>query len=113
MTFRSDPQTLILSVLADGPKHGYAIVKAIKDQSKGVFKLSEGQLYPLLQTMLQKGWLTAAWETPESGPARKVYRLEPDGMKEFEKKRADWEQFTSAMKAMLHAPLPQKEGSNG
>lgn len=113
MTFRSDPQTLILSALSDGPKHGYAIVKTIKERSDGVFKLSEGQLYPLLQTMLQKGLVSANWETPESGPARKVYQLEPDGKKELEQKRVDWDKYTTAMKAMLKLPKPQVEGGNG
>lgn len=112
MTFRSDPQTLILSALSDGPKHGYAIVKAIKDRSEGVFKLSEGQLYPMLQTMLQKGLVSANWETPVSGPARKVYQLEPDGLKELEQKRVDWDQYTHAMKNMFQVPKPQTEGGN-
>ncbi len=101
MKFKTDPEALILGALAEGPLHGYAIVKTIKESSQGVFKLSEGQLYPLLHRMLAKGWVSAEWETPVNGPARKTYLLLESGRKELEERKRDWKLFADAVGGLL------------
>jgi PadR family transcriptional regulator PadR len=37
---------LLLSILANGPAHGYAIIEALRARSEGVFDLPEGTVYP-------------------------------------------------------------------
>ncbi len=64
----SDP-----AVLADAPCHAYAIARAIERESDQVLRLREGSLYPALRELEQHG-LLYSWETPESGPARRVWR---------------------------------------
>jgi len=49
---------LILRILARGPLHGYAIAKRIKESSAAALVIEEGSLYPALNRMLVKGWLT-------------------------------------------------------
>ena len=76
-------QMLILKTLTRGPLHGYAIAQQIKLTSDDVLQVEEGSLYPALQRMLLKGWVTADWV--QAGPKRRarVYRLTPSGRKQL------------------------------
>ena len=75
---------LVLKTLSHGPLHGYAIAKRIKEMSDDVLQVEEGSLYPALQRMLVKGWVTAEWV--QVGPKRRarVYHLTPTGRKQLE-----------------------------
>ena len=76
-------QMLILKTLTRGPLHGYAIAQQIKLTSDDILQVEEGSLYPALQRILLKGWVTAAWVP--AGPKRRarVYRLTPAGRKQL------------------------------
>ena len=76
-------QMLILKTLTRGPLHGYAIAQQIKLTSEDVLQVEEGSLYPALQRMLLKGWVTAEWVP--AGPKRRarVYRLTAAGRKQL------------------------------
>ena len=41
----------ILSLLAEGPKHGYQLMKEMKDRSSGMYSASAGSVYPTLQQL--------------------------------------------------------------
>ena len=51
---RGDMKFLILTVLADGPRHGYDIIAALEEKSNGRYRPSPGSVYPTL-TMLEEG----------------------------------------------------------
>ena len=70
---------LILKTLSHGPLHGYAIAQEIKRASREMLHVEEGSLYPALQKMLAKGWVTGEWV--KVGPRReaRVYRLTAAG----------------------------------
>ena len=70
---------LILRVLNSGSLHGYAIAQRIHVLSSEVLAVEEGLLYPTLQKILVKGWVTADWGTSETGRKVRFYRLTPDG----------------------------------
>jgi PadR family transcriptional regulator, regulatory protein PadR len=56
---------LILKTLAlQGELHGYEIANSIHRTSEDVLQVEEGSLYPALQRMLIKGWVTAEWARP-------------------------------------------------
>ncbi|HWA83081.1 MAG TPA: helix-turn-helix transcriptional regulator [Fimbriimonadaceae bacterium] len=107
MRFKTDPEAMILGVLVDGPLHGYGIVKAIQEASDGLFKLAEGQLYPVLHGMQKRGWIQGEWEAFETGPARKAYRLLDAGRAELEARRAEWQRFAKAAGNVLFALEPE------
>ena len=52
---------LILRTLQWGPHHGYAIGQTIRAQSSDVLQVEAGSLYPALQRLAKKGWVTAKW----------------------------------------------------
>ena len=101
MRFRPDTEAMILGALANGPLHGYGIVKCLKENSDGLFKLNEGQLYPMLFKMQESGWIIGEWETEGSGPARKIYSLTVDGTNELQRKLSDWDRFSKAVQQTL------------
>ena len=62
---------LVLKILTHGPAHGYGIALSLQRLSKDALRAEEGSLYPALQRMRQKGWITASWkQTPNNQRAR-------------------------------------------
>jgi PadR family transcriptional regulator, regulatory protein PadR len=53
---------LLMSVLAAGPTHGYAIITALRERSQGTFDLHEGTIYPALYRLEDAGLaITYGW----------------------------------------------------
>ena len=52
---------LILRTLTLGSLHGYAIAQHIAKLSDGVLQVEQGSLYPALERLLNKGWVTVKW----------------------------------------------------
>lgn len=101
MSFRGDFEALILASLGDGPKHGYAIVKWIRNGAKDAFKTGEAQLYPVLHRMEESGLLVAEWVPQEGKPARKVYSLTDKGSAELTERAQKWQRFRGAMDRLM------------
>lgn len=70
-------EALVLSVLSDGPMHGYQIALEVEDRSEGAFELQHGTLYPILHALEDEGLIRGSWS--EEGRRRKVYRLTDSG----------------------------------
>jgi DNA-binding PadR family transcriptional regulator len=86
---------LILSVLADGPMHGYGLAKEIERRSSGFFTGSWGSLYPALQRLEQEGLIEGSWEPypPQGRRRRRVYRLTAKGNGAARQAAGRWRQF--------------------
>jgi len=92
---------LILRVLASGPLHGYAIAQRIARFSNDELSVEEGSLYPALQKLLLKGWVTAAPAVSETGRAVREYRLTRGGRKQLELEREKYQRLSLAITAVL------------
>jgi PadR family transcriptional regulator PadR len=92
---------LILRVLNSGSSHGYAIAQRIHVLSSEVLAVEEGLLYPTLQKMLVKGWVTAEWGTSETGRKVRFYRLTPDGRKQLKAELSGYDRVTQAIQEVL------------
>jgi transcriptional regulator len=92
---------LILRVLRAGPLHGYAIAQRIHTLSADALHVEEGSLYPALQKMLLKGWVTAAWGTSDTSRKVRCYRITRDGVKELDAQAAQYDRQTKAIQAVL------------
>jgi PadR family transcriptional regulator, regulatory protein PadR len=92
---------LILRVLQSNPLHGYAIAQRIHILSNEVLAVEEGLLYPTLQKMLLKGWVTAEWGTSETGRKVRFYRLTTDGRKQLKEERSEYERASQAIRDVL------------
>ncbi|MEU8514124.1 PadR family transcriptional regulator [Kitasatospora sp. NPDC048722] len=81
MTERSmqEPTLLLLTALADAPRHGYALIQEISEISDGRVKMRTGTLYGALDRLLQQGLIEVAAEEIVDGRARRTYALTGSG----------------------------------
>ena len=92
---------LILRVLRSSSLHGYAIAQRIHTLSSDVLRVEEGALYPALQRMLLKGWVSAEWGTSETSRKVRFYQLTPAGRQELETELADYDRVNAAIRIVL------------
>jgi DNA-binding PadR family transcriptional regulator len=72
----------VLIALADGEKHGYAIIKEVARRTEGAIRLSAGTLYTLIRRFVQDGVIAESFERPDPAlddERRRYYRLTPFG----------------------------------
>ena len=74
----SEPVFLILTSLAEEPRHGYALIKDIERLSGGRVRLSTGTLYGALGRLLKARWIER-FETDDTSRDKQPYRLTPLG----------------------------------
>jgi DNA-binding PadR family transcriptional regulator len=91
---------LILAVLADGPAHGYALIRQLETRSGGAFALPEGTVYPALHRLERSGLLASSWSN-EQPRRRRVYRLTAQGREVLGLRRRQWREFAHAVEAVL------------
>src|SRR5437667_7786267 len=76
---------LMLKTLArSGELHGYEIANSIQVTSQDVLQVEEGSLYPALQRMLIKGWVTAEWGVTSGNRRARYYRITKPGRKQLD-----------------------------
>jgi transcriptional regulator len=92
---------LVLRVLRSGPLHGYAIAQRIHSLSDEVLRVEEGSLYPALQKILLKGWVSAEWGISETNRRVRFYRLTTGGRKQLEAELSDYSRVHEAIQAVL------------
>jgi PadR family transcriptional regulator, regulatory protein PadR len=92
---------LILRVLQSGSLHGYAIAQRIHLLSSEVLGVEEGLLYPTLQKMLVKGWVTAEWGISETNRKVRCYRLTQEGRRHLKTELSDYDRVTQAIQNIL------------
>ena len=101
---------LILRTLQWGPQHGYAIGQTIRAQSSDVLQVEAGSLYPALQRLAKKGWVTAKWGQTEANQRAKFYRLTPSGKKQPLREESRWADLVKAIgRVMNPAAAPGTE----
>jgi len=92
---------LILRTLERGPLHGYAISRRIKASSEEALEIEEGSLYPALNRMLVKGWLTAEWGISENNRKARFYRLTREGRKQLEREAGEFDRLVRAIQLVM------------
>jgi PadR family transcriptional regulator, regulatory protein PadR len=93
---------LILKTLARGGElHGYEIANSIQQISDDVLQVEEGSLYPALQRMLLKGWVTAEWGVTSGNRRARYYRLTALGRKQLEAEVSQHERVMAAIRRVM------------
>ncbi len=96
----SEPVLLILTSLADQPRHGYALLKDIEAISKGRVRLSTGTLYGALRRLLDDGWIER-FEGKDTARDKQAYKLTPSGHAQLRLELDRMRQLTRAMTSRL------------
>jgi PadR family transcriptional regulator, regulatory protein PadR len=95
---------ILLAVLEAGPRHGYAIMEALRARSAGELDLPNGTVYPALHRLERAGLIRASWSTAGSR-RRRVYELTPAGRRALDTERSAWREFSATVTALLQ-PAP-------
>jgi transcriptional regulator len=94
---------LVLRTLLRGPLHGYAIARRIKESSSDALTIEEGSLYPALNRMLVKGWLTAKWGISENNRKARFYQLTPEGRAVLRQEEKQFQNLVNAIFQVMHS----------
>ena len=92
---------LILRTLQWGPHHGYAIGQTIRAQSSDVLQVEAGSLYPALQRLTKKGWVTSKWGQTGANQRAKFYRLTDEGKKQLIREESRWTELVNAISRVM------------
>lgn len=95
---------LILKTLArSGEMHGYEIANSIQQLSEDVLQIEEGSLYPALQRMLIKGWVTAEWGVTAGNRRARYYQLTASGRKQLSVELSQFDRVIGAITRVIEA----------
>jgi transcriptional regulator len=93
---------LVLQTLARSePIHGYGIAQEIRTLSGDVLQVEEGSLYPALQRMLVKGWITSEWQQVKGRRRARFYRLTDAGRARLPVELAEFERIVHATELVI------------
>jgi DNA-binding PadR family transcriptional regulator len=91
---RSCNETLILSLLYKGRKHGYQLALEIEEKSKRMFALQHGTLYPILHKLEKENLIRGTWKPEGPRRKRKYYTITARGRKYAQAQLTAWKEFT-------------------
>lgn len=91
---------LLLAVLSEGAKHGYAVIDELKARSDETFDLPEGTVYPALHRLEKAGLLESDW-AEVNGRRRRTYRLTRKGHGALGEEKRVWQEFSDAIRSVL------------
>jgi len=94
---------LVLKTLSAGSLHGYGIAQHIKQISRDVLQVDEGSLYPALQRMRQRGWLSADWGVTPNNQRARYYTLTAAGRKQLGEEQAGFAEVVDAIQRVMRS----------
>ncbi len=86
----------LLKMLADEPRHGYELIKAVEELTEGIYAPSPGAVYPTLQLLADEGMIE---ERGDDSP-RKAYAATAAGLAELETRRDEVERLFDRLSAL-------------
>ena len=92
---------ILKTLMRGGELHGYEIANSIQQISEDILQVEEGSLYPALQRMLLKGWVTAEWGVTAGNRRARYYRLTPLGRKQLLSELAQFQRVNGAIQRVL------------
>jgi PadR family transcriptional regulator PadR len=93
-------ELVALASLRRGPRHGYAIIKELRERTSGELDVLEGTLYPALHRLEQAGLVKSRW-SKESGRRRRVYELTRKGRRRLGEQESEWRTFVRTINSAL------------
>jgi PadR family transcriptional regulator PadR len=94
---------LILRTLIFGPQHGQGIARAIQQTSEDELLVEHGALYPALQRLEARGWISAEWGVSQNHRKARFYKLTKDGRKQLARETTKWKRLSAAIGRILGA----------
>jgi PadR family transcriptional regulator PadR len=98
---------LILRTLIFGRQHGQGIARAIQETSEEELFVEHGALYPALQRLEERSWISAKWGVSSNNRKARFYSLTPAGRRQLVTETTKWRRLAAAIARILD---PAKEG---
>ena len=92
---------LILRTLILGSEHGQGIARAIQQTSDQELLVEHGALYPALQRLEERGWISAKWGTSTNNRKARFYSLTSAGRRQLVKEKTKWKRHAAAIGRVL------------
>jgi len=92
---------LILRTLIFGPQHGQGIARVIQQNSGDELLVEHGALYPALQRLEERVWISAKWGTSSNNRKARFYSLTAAGRKQLAKETTKWRRLALAITRIL------------
>jgi PadR family transcriptional regulator, regulatory protein PadR len=96
-------ELLVLKTLTLGPQHGWGISQRIEALSGEAFAVNQGAIYPALQRLRARGWITAQWGVTEQNRRARYYRLTAAGARQLEREVEWWRRVVAGVDGVLAA----------
>jgi transcriptional regulator len=94
---------LILRTLIFGAQHGQGIARAIQQTSDEELLVEHGALYPALQRLEERGWISAKWGISTNNRKAQFYTLTSAGRKQLVKETSKWNRLAAAIGRVLES----------
>jgi PadR family transcriptional regulator, regulatory protein PadR len=92
---------LILRTLIFGSQHGQGIARAIQQTSEQELFVEHGALYPALQRLEERGWISAKWGISTNNRKARFYSLTAAGRKQLVSETTKWQRLSAAIARVL------------
>ena len=92
---------LILQTLTVQPMHGYAIAQHIERLSGDVLAVEQGSLYPALERLQKKGWVTSKWGASPTGRRARYYTLTATGRRQLGAEITSFDRVLAAIQRVM------------
>ena len=90
---KDDFNILVLLLIQRKDMYGYGVIKEMDIKSKGTFSMNEGEVYPVLHSLENKGLLESYWKD-EDDIEKKYYRLTRKGREHLKTKTEEVQKFS-------------------
>lgn len=92
---------LVLHTLTLGALHGYAIAQHIAKLSDEVLQVEQGSLYPALERLQTKGWVTSKWGDSPTGRKARYYTITASGRRQLGEEISDFDRVSLAINRVM------------
>ncbi len=99
---------LILRTLIFGSQHGQGIARAIQQTSEEELLVEHGALYPALQRLEERKWISARWGISANNRKARFYSLTAAGRKQLVKETTKWKRLASAIGRILEPEAEER-----
>jgi PadR family transcriptional regulator PadR len=94
---------LVLRALTWKPMHGYAIVRFIKENSKGAFDVKDGALYTALHRLEERKCVESEWGRSDKGKRARFYSVTTKGRRLLRTEATAFEKYAAAVRGVMAA----------
>ena len=92
---------LVLQTLSLRPLHGYGIAQQIEALSEDALRVEQGSLYPALERLLKKGWITSKWGESPTGRRARYYTITAAGRRQLGNEISSFDAMLVAINRVL------------